>query len=265
VKRSVKWFAVLGVLLLLGTLAWAGGGAGEKAAKTIKVGYTAPFTGSAAEFGVNGWRGVQLALEDINKQGIKVGGDSYQIEIIRYASTGEPTEAVANARTLVLEDKVVAILGDHCSSCCLGVSPICEEYKIPGITVECMADAITSPGYKYYFRMYIPSGLGSAWASPVFVNLLKPKTVGFLAINDDYGRSASEGFSAELGKLGVKTLLMEFYERGTTDYMSYLSKIKSLNPDILIYTGVTAKGPSSCSRPRRSGPSRRSSSSAAWK
>jgi branched-chain amino acid transport system substrate-binding protein len=230
------------VLLLLGALVWAAGGQGETKAKTIKVGYTAPFTGSAAEFGVNGWRGVQLALEEINKKGIKVGSETYQIEVVRYDSRCEPTEAVSNARKLILEDKVVAILGDHCSSCCLSVAPLCEEYKIPGITVECMADAITSPGFQYYFRMYIPSGLVSAWASPVFLKLLKPKTVGFLAINDDYGRSTSEGFSTELGKLGVKTVLKEYYERGTTDYMAYLSKIKSISPDVLIYTGVTAEG-----------------------
>jgi branched-chain amino acid transport system substrate-binding protein len=239
----MKRVALLGlVLLLLGALVWAGGGQGEMKAKTIKVGYTAPFTGSAAEFGVNGWRGVQLALEEINKKGVKVGGETYQIEVVRYDSRCEPTEAVSNARKLILEDKVVAILGDHCSSCCLSVAPLCEEYKIPGITVECMADAVTSPGFQYYFRMYIPSGLVSAWASPVFLKLLKPKTVGFLAINDDYGRSTSEGFSTELGKLGVKTVLKEYYERGTTDYMAYLSKIKSISPDVLIYTGVTAEG-----------------------
>ena len=172
----MKRVVLLGmVLLLLGALVWAAGGQGETAAKTIKVGYTAPFTGSAAEFGVNGWRGVQLALAEINQKGIKVGGETYQIEIVRYDSRCEPTEAVSNARKLILEDKVVAILGDHCSSCCLSVAPLCEEYKIPGITVECMADAITSPGFQYYFRMYIPSGLVSAWASPVFLKLLKPQ------------------------------------------------------------------------------------------
>ncbi len=237
---------VVVLLVLLALPLWAGGKQEEKAAaapaRVIKVGYTAPFTGSAAEFGANGWRGVQLALEDINAKGIKVNGETYRIEIARYDSRCEPTEAVSNARKLILEDKVVAMLGDHCSSCCLGVAPLCEEYKIPGVTVECMADTVTSPGFKYYFRMYIPSGLVTAWASPVFVKLLQPRTVGFLAINDDYGRSATEGFSTELGKLGVKTVAKEFYERGTNDYMAYLTKIKEASPDILVYTGVTAEG-----------------------
>ena len=38
----------------------------------IRIGYTAPFTGAAAEYGNNGWRGILLALEDINKKGISI-------------------------------------------------------------------------------------------------------------------------------------------------------------------------------------------------
>ncbi len=243
-KYKIRILSATVALLTMFTLAaWAGGEKeGAVSGKSIKIGYTAPFTGSAAEFGANGWRGVQLALEDINKKGITIDGELYKIEIMRYDSRCEPTEAVSNARKLILEDKVVAILGDHCSSCCMGVAPLCEEYKIPGITVECMGDGVTSPGYDYYFRMYIPSGLVSAWSSPVFVKLLNPKTVGFLAINDDYGRSTSEGFSTELQQLGVETVVKEYYERGTTDFMAYLNKIKGAAPDILIFTGVTPEG-----------------------
>ena len=55
---------VLALVLLFGaTSLWARGGQESAAkAKVIKVGYTAPFTGSAAEFGTNGWLGVQLML-----------------------------------------------------------------------------------------------------------------------------------------------------------------------------------------------------------
>ena len=38
----------------------------------IRIGYTAPFTGTAAEYGNNGWRGILLALTEINKKGISI-------------------------------------------------------------------------------------------------------------------------------------------------------------------------------------------------
>ena len=209
--------------------------------EVIKVGYTAPFTGTAAEFGTNGWRGVQLALEEINEKGIIINGKTHKIKIIRYDSVCTPTEGVANVRRLGMEDKVVAILGDHCSSVCMAIAEVCDELKVPGLTIECAADAVTSPGHEFYFRMRPSMGLMTPLATPVIMKL-NPKTAGFLSINDDYGRSFVDSFKNELGKRGVKMVSEGYFERGTTDFMMYLTKIKRSNPDIVFYIGVTPEG-----------------------
>jgi branched-chain amino acid transport system substrate-binding protein len=241
-KRLATIVLVL-LFLLAGSILWAGGsGGGGAEAKTIKVGYTAPFTGSAAEFGTNGWRGVQLALEDINKDGVTVGGETYQIEIIRYDSRCEPTEAVANIRKMAMEDKVVAFVGDHCSSCCMAIAPLADEFKIPGITIECAANAVTSPGHDYFFRMRPSMGLMAPLLTPKIIKLYNPKTMGFLAVNDDYGRSFSDMFKNEMGSKGINTVTEQYFERGTTDYMSLLGKIRNADPDIVFYIGTAAEG-----------------------
>lgn len=239
-KQVTKWFvigiAVIGFGLLgLSPSSWA-------AAKTIKIGYTAPFTGAAAEFGTNGWRGIQIALEEINKKGIKIGADTYQIEIVRYDSVCTPTEAVANTRKLALQDKVVGILGDHCSSACNAMAPLCDEFKIPGITIECAADNVTKPGHDFYFRMRASMGLLAPLASPPIAKQFKAKTAAYLLVNDDYGRSFTTSFKNELAKLGVKTVAEEAFERGNTDFMVYLTKIKNANADICFYVGTTPEG-----------------------
>jgi len=212
------------------------------APEVIKVGYTAPFTGAAAEFGTNGWRGVQLALEEINQRGVTVKGKTYKIEIVRYDSVCQPTEGVANVRKLIMENKVVAILGDHCSSVCMAIASVCDELKVPGLTIECAADGVTSPGHEFYFRMRPSMGLMAPLVSPVIAEKLNPKTVGYLAINDDYGRSFVTSFKDNLGKRGVRTISEDYFERGTTDFMIYLTKIKRANPDIVFYVGVTPEG-----------------------
>ena len=157
--------------ILIVTICVFGLSSGALAVKYIKIGYIAPFTGPGAEYGTNGWRGVQLALEDINKEGVKIGGEVYKIKIIRYDSVCTPVEAVASFRKLVLEDKVVAILGDHCSSCCMAIAPLCDEFKIPGITIECAADAVTKPGHDFYFRMRPSMGLMAPLAVPRIVKI----------------------------------------------------------------------------------------------
>ncbi len=234
--------AALALLVAAGGL-WAGGKQeGAAPAQVIKIGYTAPFTGSAAEFGTNGWRGVQLALEDINKTGVTVQGTNYKLDVVRYDSRCEPTEAVANVRKLAMEDKVVAFIGDHCSSCCMGIAPLADEFKIPGITIECAADGVTSPGHEFYFRMRPSMGLMAPLLTPKIVNLYSPKTVGFLAVNDDYGRSFSDMFEAAMKEKGVSTSTRLYFERGSTDFMSLLGKIRDASPDIVFYVGTAAEG-----------------------
>ena len=235
-----KWyfaaFAVMSLVLMMIT------GGPALAEDVIKIGYTAPFTGSGAEYGTNGWRGMQLALEELNAKGVKVGDKTYKIEIVRYDSVCTPTEGVANVRKLALEDKVVAILGDHCSSVCTAIAPLCDEYKIPGLTIECAADKVTNPGSEFYFRMRPSMGLIAPLAVPPIMKIFQPKTAAYIVINDDYGKSFADSFKAELDKQGIKTVAEETFERGNTDFMVYLNKIKKADPDIVFYVGATPEG-----------------------
>ena len=119
----------------------------------IRIGYTAPFTGTAAEYGNNGWRGILLALMEINKKGILIGGKLHKIRIFKYDSACTSDEGASNVHKMVTEDKVVAILGDHCSTVCSVIAPLCDQYQIPGLTIECAVDNVTKPGSEFYFRM----------------------------------------------------------------------------------------------------------------
>jgi len=238
--KRIKIVLYLSFLVILGiTLINAGAFASEK---VIKIGYTAPFTGSAAEFGVNGWRGIETALEEINQKGIDINGENYKIKIIRYDSVCRPSDGISGVRRLILQDKVVAILGDHCSSVCLAMAPLCDKYKVPGITIECEAEAVTKPGFDYYFRLRCPLKYMVSTLTSKIIREINPKTVSWLAINDDYGRGWVDQFEKGLAEQGVKTLSKNYFERGTSDFTIHLTKIKNENPDLVAYVGVTPEG-----------------------
>lgn len=212
------------------------------AADVIKIGYTAPFTGSAAEFGTNGWRGIQMALDEINAKGVSIGGKKYTVEIIRYDSVCTPTDGAANLRKLALQDKVVTILGDHCSSVCNAISPLCEQFKIPGITIECAADNVTKPGNDFYFRMRASVGLMAPLFTPKIIEKFGPKSAAYLVVNDDYGLGLAKAVEEEFNKAGIKSALLETFERGNTDFTVNLVKIKQANPDVVFYAGSASEG-----------------------
>jgi branched-chain amino acid transport system substrate-binding protein len=208
----------------------------------IRIGYSAPFTGAAAEYGNNGWRGILLALEDINKEGISIGGKLHKIRIFKYDSVCTPDEGFSNVEKMISEDKVVAILGDHCSTVCSVIAPLCDQYQVPGITIECAVDSVTKPGHEFYFRMRPTVTMMIHSVMPKIFKTFDARTAGFLVINDGYGTLFTESVVNELEWRDVKTVAKETFERGSTDYRDQLERIKRAKPDILFYVGTASEG-----------------------
>ena len=208
----------------------------------IKIGYTAPFTGAAAEYGNNGWRGILLALEDINQKGISIGGKPYKIRIHKYDSFCTPDEGISNVHKMVTEDQVVAILGDHCSTVCSVIAPLCDQYRIPGITIECAMDSVTNPGHEFYFRMRPTVKMMIPAVMPKIFKSFDTRTVAFLVIDDGYGELFIKAATNELEWRDVKTVAVEKFARGSTNYREQLQRIKHANPDILFYVGTASEG-----------------------
>jgi branched-chain amino acid transport system substrate-binding protein len=214
----------------------------DSANNVIKIGYVAPFTGPAAEFGTNGLRGVEIAVDEVNAAGIVINGETYTIEIVRYDSQCEPTQSVASVNKMILEDGVVAFLGDHCSSCCMAIAPLADENMVPGITIECAAEAVTKPGHPYFFRMRPDMALMSPLAAGPIFDAIQPSTIAYVAVNDDYGRSWVETHQEGLDEFGVELLSEDYFERGTTDFTILLTNIRQLQPDMVGYVGTSTEG-----------------------
>jgi len=210
----------------------------------IRIGYTAPFTGAAAEYGNNGWRGILLALEDINKEGILIQGKPYKIKILKYDSTCAPDDGIANVEKMITEDKVVAILGDHCSTVCGAIAPLCDKYQVPGITIECAVDSVTNPGHEFYFRMRPTVKMMIPAVMPKIFKTFDARTAAFLVINDGYGELFTQTVINELGWRDVKTVAVEKFKRGSTDFRNQLKRIKHAKPDIVFYVGTASEGAS---------------------
>lgn len=211
---------------------------------TITIGYTAPFTGPAAEFGNNGWRGILLALEDINQTGIRIGDRLYKIRIAKYDSACDPDTGIAHVERMVTEDHVVAILGDHCSTVCSAIAPLCDRYEIPGLTIECAVDDVTRPGHPFYFRMRPPVSLMVPLVMPKLFKAFDARTAAFLVIDDGYGALFVNQIENELDWRDVRTVARETYKRGNADFTDLLSRIQAAAPDLVFFAGTASEGAS---------------------
>ena len=96
-------------------------------AQTIRIGLGSPSTGPAAAPAVWQRWGVDIAVDEINAKGGVLGR---KLEVRAYDNRCNPSEAV-NATNRLIEDKVVVILGMHCSSATLAAMPIAAQAGVP--------------------------------------------------------------------------------------------------------------------------------------
>ena len=106
------------------------GGAGAQGAsgdKVIKYGLLVPLSGPAAAFGPPHRASVETAVKRVNEQGgIKIGNDTYKVELTVYDSAFDPTKGLSKAREAITKDgvKFLAIDGGVVTS---AVQPVAES------------------------------------------------------------------------------------------------------------------------------------------
>ena len=127
--------------LALAPLALVGGlpSAAAQSAGPIRIGLSGGFTGPAAA--ASEWEkwGVDYAVETINAAGGVLGR---KLEVVAVDNRCNPTEGANTARSLV-QSKVSAIIGGHCSSATLAMMPIIKDAGIPMITGVSSSPRIT--------------------------------------------------------------------------------------------------------------------------
>src|ERR1700733_15953660 len=137
-------FGVIAAILFLATSA---------PAQTILIGLSSPITGPAATAAMWERWGVDLAVDEVNGAGGLLGR---KIEILQLDNRCNPSEAV-NVANKLIEAKVVAIVGAHCSSATLATMPLIAAAKIPLIDGIASSPKITElsgvGGNEWTFRI----------------------------------------------------------------------------------------------------------------
>ena len=150
---------VLSLLLAIGLILPSG----ATAEKVIKIGAIYPLTGGAAAAGRELRAGVELAVElannamaNVNMSMAKNAGitsmGGAKIEIIFKDHEGNPTAGADLAKKLILDDKVDGLLGCYHSSVTKTVSAVAEQYGIPMINGSSTSPALTTRGFKWFWR-----------------------------------------------------------------------------------------------------------------
>lgn len=203
-------------------------GSGEK---PIKVGLLYSLSGVTSVSEKQLYNGTKLAIDEINQNG-GINGRKIETVFADYAS--DPARAADKARKLILDDKVVAIVGTCSSSARKAVKPVVESNHSLLVYPQSYEGQEQSKNIVYV-------GCIPNQQAEVFVDWLV-KNVGkkFFLIGCDfvYPRVENKLAQTYLAKNGGSVVGEEYVPYGSTDFSSVLNKIKTSNPDV-IYTSLT--------------------------
>src|SRR3982074_399717 len=203
-------------------------------AQPIVVGVWPPQTGVAAVASEWEMWGVNLAVEEINAAGGLLGGR--KIELMVLDNKCNPSEAVNVANKLV-EAKVVAIEGAHCSSAHLASMKIVADARIPmitGIASNPQITALAGPGRNEYSFRISPSDTAMMDALGIYLGNKKVfKTVAIVGEDTDFGRGGADAFKAVADKAGVTVVSTDFHPQNAPDFTSILTRLQQRRPDAI--------------------------------
>jgi branched-chain amino acid transport system substrate-binding protein len=218
-------------LVVLATVAVVGSGGAWAQQGPIVIGVSTPKTGPLATASEWEMWGVDLALEEINAAGGLLGR---KVEIMVLDNKCNPSEGVNVANKLV-EAKVVAIEGAHCSSPHLATMKIIADAKIPmvtGIASNPQITELAGPGRNEYAFRISPGDAAMMEALGSYLGGKKLfKTVAIVSEDTDFGRGGADAFKAVAGKAGIEIVSSDFHAQGTPDFTSILTRLQQRRPD----------------------------------
>ncbi|WP_042349811.1 ABC transporter substrate-binding protein [Bacillus massiliigorillae] len=230
----------LSLSLVAGALAGCGsdkssgeGSSKEDSGDTILIGANLELSGGVASYGQSILEGVNLALDEVNKEGI----DGKKIKLIKVDNKSEAAEATAGALKLISQDKVKAIIGAATSGDTTAQIEIAQKNKIPVISPSGTSPDITYKDGKlneFIFRTsFIDPFQGIVAANFATKELNVKKAAVYIDNSSDYSKGLAAAFTEQFKKNGGTVIPSEAFVAKDTDFRATLTRLKAEKPDFI--------------------------------
>jgi branched-chain amino acid transport system substrate-binding protein len=203
----------------------------------ILIGYLPALTGPSSSTGVGINRGVQLAVEEINKAG---GVDGRMLELISRDTQSDPTKAVNGAAELTRGHKVSVVFGPINSGEAIPVVPLLAKANIPQLHpcwVDQLADA---KKYPLCFRNGPTNQQIGGAANRYVVDVLKKKKVAIVSDTTGYGTASVNAYVPMLKQIGADVVYQSHVDAANPDLKPEVLRMQSAGAEAIMPWSVNA-------------------------
>jgi branched-chain amino acid transport system substrate-binding protein len=226
-----------GVLAVCAISLGAAGGA-LAANKVLKIGFVGVTSGPAAAWGTSNVRSMQTRAAWINETGgVKIGGDTYDIEILTFDDQKDPKRAIAGMEKMAQEG-IHYVVGPNVDDGAAAVRPVAEKNNIMYFPYAFPKSLYEKPASNAVLGM-----IANYQSGPAIYKFLRDnkgvKTIAFVAANESDPLSQRDGGVAAAKALGLDVVAdKDTYQNDTRDFTPVLTPIVRSKPDLLVLSGV---------------------------
>lgn len=212
-----------------------------RADEVVKIGHAAPLTGANAHLGKDTENGARLAVEEINKKGLVIGGQKITLELDAQDDASDPRQGTQVAQKLI-DDKVVAVVGHMNSGTSIPASKIYSDADVLQISPSATNPVYTQQGFKTTYRVVATDAQQGPALADYASKTLKAKSVAIVDDATAYGQGLANEFEKRAKANGMNVLSHDATTDKAVDFRAILTKVKGEHPDVIMYGGMDATG-----------------------
>jgi branched-chain amino acid transport system substrate-binding protein len=233
----MKGTPIRSVLTVCAALAMAllplGSGLDAQGKGTIKIATQSPLSGGQAALGEGIKLGAQLAVEKFKGPLEKMG---FRVEVVPFDDQAKPDVGVANARNIIADKDIIAVVGHLNSGVAIPSSDVYKEVALAMISPANTSPIVTDRNYPNVNRVCgrddVQGVVGSEFAAG-----LKAKSVYIVHDKTTYGQGVAEFFRDDAKKKGIQLMGFEGTEE-KSNFDPILTPIRAKNPAVLYFGGI---------------------------
>lgn len=210
-----------------------GSGLDAQGKGTIKIATQSPLSGGQAALGEGIKLGAQLAVEKFKGPLEKMG---FRVEVVPFDDQAKPDVGVANARNIIADKDIIAVVGHLNSGVAIPSSDVYKEVTLAMISPANTSPIVTDRNYPNVNRVCgrddVQGVVGSEFAAG-----LKAKSVYIVHDKTTYGQGVAEFFRDDAKKKGIQVMGFEGTEE-KSNFDPILTPIRAKNPAVLYFGGI---------------------------